>query len=388
MNVYFLLFKVPLQYTEHSVSHNSKQEPQHSQSLKSQPHRLINLNTAPKPFVPSMNFKTDSSDDLPPPPASLTEQPLLDLKVPSAFIPHDAFRKTPYKGAYLHTSSINPEYALAVTQNLNNPSLTQNLPSSVGNKLPAANEHLGVHQRDPISQQVLHSAHLPKHDPAYSLAINAENNNEMSQNMYNESGDGDDSQVMNVSNNNMLPGELEPYLASLDIHKVPASEAESTVVNRLPENKTAPLYLSEQQYRPLLKDGVFNTSNKIPAFVQHSGTTNNQQPAFAQPLKPTDLQHKFLYQPGFESAPLGYAPVPDQFIEGTDTIRTGGSNEIHKPDTAVSASSAKNLNCHQCLEPIGQGQIAVLAERAGKGIAWHPQCFVCFTCQVSIITVP
>lgn len=383
---------VPLQYTEHGVPHNSKQG-QHSQTLKSQPHRLVNLNTAPKPFIPSTNIKTDSSDDLPPPPVPLTDQPLCDLKVPSAFMPHDAFRKTPYKGAYLQTSSINPEHVSIVTQNLNNPSFTRNFPSSVGNKLPTANEHLGIYQRDPIDQNVLHSAELPKHDPVYSSVINAENNNELNKNIYsNEAGNGDSSHVLNISNNNMLSGELEPYLASLDICKVPANEAQSTVVDRLPENKTAPLYSSgqpaEQQYRPRLQDGVFNTSNKIPAFVQHSDTTYNQQPAFSQPLKPSDLQHKFIYQPGFESAPHGYAPIPEPFghiVEGTDVIRMGGNKEPLKPDVTVSTLPAKILNCHHCLEPVEQGQIVVLAERAGKGIAWHPQCFVCFTCQELLV---
>ena len=203
------------QYTEHSAPHNSKQEPQQSQSLKSHPQRLMNLNTAPKPYVPSMNFKSDSSDDMPLPLTSHTEQPLPDLKVPSAFLPHDAFRKTPYMGVYVQSSTINPEHSSVATQHLNNPSFTQHLSSAVGNKLPARNEHLGLYQRDPVSQNVLHSAQLPKHDPAYSSVINSQNNNELNQNVYyNEPGSGVSNQVSNISNNNMLPDELEPYLAT------------------------------------------------------------------------------------------------------------------------------------------------------------------------------
>lgn len=385
---------VPMQYTEHSVPHASKLELKHSQYLKSQPQRIVNLNTAPKPFVPSTNFKIDSSDDLPLPPVSLTEQPLPDLKVPSAFIPHDTFRKTPYKGVYLQSSTVNPGNSSMVTQHVNSsPSFIQHLSNFSDNKLPTMNEHIGIYQRDPVGQKVLHSAHLPKQEPGYSSDINTENNNEPNQNVYyNEPDNGDTNQVSNISNNNILPVELEPYVAALDISKVPVNEAQSSIVNRLPESKTAPLYSSgqplEQQYKPQLQDGVFNTSNKIPAFVQHSDTAYNQQPEFSQPLKPYDLQHKFIYQPGFESAPLGYAPVPDQFsqvVEGTNTVRLGGNKEPFKPDVPAPTPPTKTLDCHHCLKPIGQGEIAVLAERTGRGIAWHPQCFVCFTCQELLV---
>jgi len=42
-----------------------------------------------------------------------------------------------------------------------------------------------------------------------------------------------------------------------------------------------------------------------------------------------------------------------------------------------------HLNCHRCDKALLAGEVGVLAERAGKQAAWHPQCFVCCTCEVS-----
>uniref|UniRef100_A0A1I8P590 Testin n=1 Tax=Stomoxys calcitrans TaxID=35570 RepID=A0A1I8P590_STOCA len=39
------------------------------------------------------------------------------------------------------------------------------------------------------------------------------------------------------------------------------------------------------------------------------------------------------------------------------------------------------LNCRHCSKPIHFGEVAVKAERAGKEIAWHPDCFRCHECQ-------
>lgn len=39
------------------------------------------------------------------------------------------------------------------------------------------------------------------------------------------------------------------------------------------------------------------------------------------------------------------------------------------------------IKCNQCKNNIYPGDVAVKAERAGKDIAWHPKCFVCFQCK-------
>ncbi|XP_004606505.2 prickle planar cell polarity protein 3 [Sorex araneus] len=41
--------------------------------------------------------------------------------------------------------------------------------------------------------------------------------------------------------------------------------------------------------------------------------------------------------------------------------------------------------CEECGKQIGGGDIAVFASRAGLGACWHPQCFVCSTCQELLV---
>lgn len=39
------------------------------------------------------------------------------------------------------------------------------------------------------------------------------------------------------------------------------------------------------------------------------------------------------------------------------------------------------IKCNQCNDNIYPGDVAVKAERAGKDVAWHPKCFVCYQCK-------
>lgn len=54
-------------------------------------------------------------------------------------------------------------------------------------------------------------------------------------------------------------------------------------------------------------------------------------------------------------------------------------------DTCV-LSDGVELLCKQCKGSVKSGQVAVLAERIGKEVLWHPQCFVCTICQVIFAT--
>ncbi|VDN40466.1 unnamed protein product [Gongylonema pulchrum] len=41
----------------------------------------------------------------------------------------------------------------------------------------------------------------------------------------------------------------------------------------------------------------------------------------------------------------------------------------------------KRRHCHQCKGPLCEGNLAVSAERLGRDVHWHPQCFVCTDCS-------
>ncbi|XP_050442097.1 testin isoform X2 [Adelges cooleyi] len=45
----------------------------------------------------------------------------------------------------------------------------------------------------------------------------------------------------------------------------------------------------------------------------------------------------------------------------------------------------RQLFCKQCNDNVYPGQVAVLAERTGKDVLWHPSCFVCTTCKELLV---
>lgn len=54
---------------------------------------------------------------------------------------------------------------------------------------------------------------------------------------------------------------------------------------------------------------------------------------------------------------------------------------VANTDTYV-VCDGKDLFCKQCDGNLVPGQVAVMAERTGKEVLWHPSCFVCTTCKV------
>ncbi|KAI8123987.1 hypothetical protein FF38_12459 [Lucilia cuprina] len=52
-----------------------------------------------------------------------------------------------------------------------------------------------------------------------------------------------------------------------------------------------------------------------------------------------------------------------------------------KQNKQFNVESTPMLKCRDCSKTINFGEVAVKAERAGKEIAWHPECFKCYTCR-------
>jgi len=57
---------------------------------------------------------------------------------------------------------------------------------------------------------------------------------------------------------------------------------------------------------------------------------------------------------------------------------------VANTDTYV-ICDGKDLLCKQCDGNVLPGQVAVMAERTGKEVFWHPSCFVCTTCEVLFV---
>ena len=55
---------------------------------------------------------------------------------------------------------------------------------------------------------------------------------------------------------------------------------------------------------------------------------------------------------------------------------------VQIPEVAVQVE--KIWLCQNCTHPIRGGEVAIFAERAGSDKCWHPDCFSCSICHVSI----
>ncbi|XP_067628348.1 testin [Eurosta solidaginis] len=76
------------------------------------------------------------------------------------------------------------------------------------------------------------------------------------------------------------------------------------------------------------------------------------------------------------STPVGGADMTAAGLPSAFQQMRLASNLVQDPPPPLPV-----LNCRDCTKPITFGDIAVKAERAGKEIAWHPECFKCYTCR-------
>lgn len=81
---------------------------------------------------------------------------------------------------------------------------------------------------------------------------------------------------------------------------------------------------------------------------------------------------------GFDSVPATpLGPLIHQMA-----ILKGPSSQDYHPSAAANTDVTNlNINCKQCTQDIHLGEVVVKAQRAGKEVAWHPQCFVCHQCK-------
>jgi hypothetical protein len=74
---------------------------------------------------------------------------------------------------------------------------------------------------------------------------------------------------------------------------------------------------------------------------------------------------------------------PDQ--EAVEHELAGKLQQLEDLGGGSSQHEASHLECHKCSKALLAGDVAVFAERAGKKAAWHPQCFVCCTCEELLV---
>lgn len=117
-------------------------------------------------------------------------------------------------------------------------------------------------------------------------------------------------------------------------------------------------------------DSGFDSVPPTPNYGSHPGRMASQG-AFAQI---PGIEDMCMY-PGVTPS-TGMAPLVAQMAG-----LKGPSQAAAVAAGAATDVASLNINCKQCTRDILLGEVVVKAQRAGKDVAWHPQCFVCHKCN-------
>lgn len=96
------------------------------------------------------------------------------------------------------------------------------------------------------------------------------------------------------------------------------------------------------------------------------------------PLQPTRFSSN-INNDNYKSMPCDKnidEPLKNSFRENPKEF-----TPLSSADTYI-LPDGKKLLCKQCNKHVIPGQVAVMAERTGQEVLWHPPCFVCSTCEV------
>lgn len=152
------------------------------------------------------------------------------------------------------------------------------------------------------------------------------------------------------------------------------------------ELKTPSSFIGNKNY--LIGDTIseINTLDNVnnnPAVSGHQVVSQQPISTLAKVESLPQLQTNFSsnikndnYKPTLHDQNVG-KPLKNLLQKNAKVLKPSANNA----DTFV-LSDDKVLLCKQCKKNVVPGQVAVMAERAGKEVLWHPPCFVCSTCEV------
>lgn len=141
------------------------------------------------------------------------------------------------------------------------------------------------------------------------------------------------------------------------------SEGNKSEINKLDNANNNPALRCNQQ-----AVSEWPTSN-----IARSETLPQQQTNFSSNIQNDN------YKPELYNKNSGEL-LEDTFCEEPNKYTASNADAFILPD-------GKDLPCKQCNKNVLPGQVAVMAERTGKEVLWHPSCFVCTTCEVIILVI-
>lgn len=320
-------------------------------------------NTVPKPFklgAESTGPSTNEEPEFPPPPPELLEDtlptPASFLKPPSAFIKKSRTPSPTHHQDKIHapTAMLDNDHRTLV-QNNNRINASGSL--NKGSVLPTL-----------LNEQSLHGNFVPLAEPPqpedknvkvgdFIRSLNSKANNEASRTNKPLSGNiatnGNINQ-RNPNNNTTLPQRFEtkPYESTINSVKIES-------FNQLDEKINAP--------------------NKMMA--RHLDTINMNAAQNGEPRQELRAMHPMEDANANTSVRVTNLDdlMDDLHIHSGqgDARSTECQNFLTKPPSGKT--------CKQCLQAIRSGDLAIYTEKLGDQVLWHPQCFVCTTCNELLV---
>lgn len=127
-------------------------------------------------------------------------------------------------------------------------------------------------------------------------------------------------------------------------------------------------------------DSGFDSAPPTPNYSTHPMNIG-----LSKRVRPTPVSDDFNLVALLDNLELDDLPAPppipftddnkrsEPTLASIDQYANQWPEELVEPMTAIA-------KCKSCEQDIYAGTVAVKAERAGKGVAWHPQCFTCHSC--------
>ena len=126
----------------------------------------------------------------------------------------------------------------------------------------------------------------------------------------------------------------------------------------------------------------FNEKQLIDCLFEQQALNNNEFPVIPR----TNFQHSHPHSISTGPPPAPPAPVVlQQQLDQHPHHLHHHPQEVQQQQHEVPVQVEKIWLCQNCTEPIRGGEVAIFAERAGSDKCWHPHCFSCSICHVSLI---
>lgn len=129
-------------------------------------------------------------------------------------------------------------------------------------------------------------------------------------------------------------------------------------------------HATENSVSQLPFDALRIFDSKQNVFVEHSDPVNLQNPSFSE-----QLRNKVGLINQHNVPQLLHDPKSDSIQDEGNTFEGTPANYDHRV----------RLRCQQCNNEIQTGEVVVSIDRSEKSSYWHPQCFICTSCEELLV---